>query len=232
MRKLILQDIDGISFPFKKQFCAYLRGEGLLPEGVIKNYEDSDYIYFHDYFLNNGFDISELGFQEDSELIKWFRKIVKDFGDSSYFVEGYNEELRELNKELKKDGFEIHGLTARCCDKNPDITYNNARKSTELWSERYDIGFETIHYRGTKIKHEILDNVGDVVCMIDDTPSALEGFLKRGVPCVLLRDGHPHKEDYIEFLKEEYGDLLEIVNDLDGIKNAVRKFESRLHGRS
>ncbi len=224
---LILQDIDGVSYPFKQQVIKYLRDKELLPESVIKEFESSDYIYFHDYFLNTGLDLSELGFQEASELNNWFRQIIREFGDTEYFLEGYNKELKDLNHELKKEGYEIHGLTARCCDKYPNKTYNNARHATRLWSEKHDIGFEEIHFKSARFKHEILDYVGDVVCMIDDTPTALEGFLDKGVNCILLNNGHPHKTSYVEKLKGKYGDKLVIVHSLEDIKPALKKFRKK-----
>lgn len=130
--KILLQDIDNVSYPFKEKHTEYLVNQGLLSEGVADAFLNSNKPYLIDFLLSelknggcvadvverirskNGSkvqlvksmlvekNLSQLG-EEYLDLEAVFFSTFQDFFESDYYTKGVIEEITTLNKSLKSD---------------------------------------------------------------------------------------------------------------------------------
>ena len=219
---IVLQDVDGVSYPFKEQYIKWMREHygNELTEEFYKDYEHSNYTYLASYLLykNNG--ISKEGLSvlkkkypeyEKDTVRAIVRHTMRIFGDSHHFQEGVYREILELNSDLKKEGYKIIGVTARCCDKDKDFLYNDTRKKTAFWNENEKVNLDEIRYIKTEEKSNVLKNINEeILCFIEDDPNSLKGFLEKGVKCVLINKQNNQHDNLIKELKKEYPELLSV----------------------
>ncbi|MCC7574523.1 hypothetical protein KO361_02935 [Candidatus Woesearchaeota archaeon] len=132
MAKIILQDIDNVSYPFKEKHVEYLFEQGLITEELMNKFLETKMPYLIDYFLmeqKNGNCIKEhveLLNDKYKEKIEKTKKIIlernasiyekddfielesllfstfEDFRKSTHYKTGRIQEIIDMNKELKK----------------------------------------------------------------------------------------------------------------------------------
>lgn len=226
--KVVLEDIDGVSFPFKEQYLKFIREKYSLSNELLESFESSDYTFLHEYLLNGAEkrylkEIDKLE-GEDNSIINFTKRTISEFGESPYFLRGIDGNVKELNKGLKDRDVKVIGLTARCCDLRELNIYRNPREKTWEWNEAEKAGLDEIYYINTEDKHRIMDYLdNEVVCMVEDHPKSVEGFLERGIKCVLINKGQDHLKEHMYKLKEKYEDLLLIAEDSLEAKNIVKE---------
>lgn len=227
MDKIILQDIDMVSYPFKTQYTKFLESyfqrndlatefsksqEPYLDWHIKANKENT---LFEDLVIKR-----EGGFSAKN-ITDFHGFLIREFGNSSHFLEGVIQPVQLLNKKLKNKGFIVEGVTARACDVKKFSIYENVKEKTWTWNVNVQASLNEIHYFSSEHKIRAVKN-RKVNCMVEDDPYGLVDFLERGVPCVLINTMHGNKHEVLKNeLIKKYPKLLDVIDTHDDIHKAI-----------
>lgn len=222
---IILEDIDMVSFPFKKQFTSFLREKFSDNGNVVDEFERSNYAYIkravqelEDQQFLKSFIQDKVGDLNNQRLKEFEMELLKEFGNSQFFLEGVYDETREMNNSISLD---VVGVTARKCPRDGFEIYEDTAGKTDRWNKDNGVGLREILYRSTRIKYTVLEELDDeVVCMIEDNPLGLEGFLERGIPGILVRS-HNVDESKVREMKKRFGDQFIVLDSHDALQRTV-----------
>ncbi|MCF7866398.1 hypothetical protein K9L67_02315 [Candidatus Woesearchaeota archaeon] len=248
----VFQDIDMVSFPFKKQLIKYMREEHKKLNSLINLYEKSDRSYFEWFlkkYIDDNFDKEKNKWTILGEFISEFNKIKKvksvdietyvndmhrsllrNFGDSKYFLSSRNEEIYELNKELKNLGVNIIGITSRGRVDDENWLYKNCKEKTLLWNKNEEMNYDKIFLQDFSDKHRVIKNlekenkdfsVDRVICMMEDNAKGLINLSNLGVPGVLYDVDNWRNQEYIDKINKKHSGLLTVVKNYEDMKNTV-----------
>lgn len=257
----ILEDIDQVLYPIKTQIIKYLdsqnRNNNKLFKKIIKEFKNSESGYFGT-FLKRKFEIPgkennegktiylntigktlKLEEKEFYDINSLHFKLLRDLGNSKYFLYGINPEMQQLNKELDEYGIIRIGITARGNTQKPDYLYDDCINKTNQWNVNEQAGLNHIFLQNFGDKHKTLEQIKQlypgfcrehIVCMIEDNPKGLDSILEKGIKGILISLEPKRYKDKISYLKKKYGNQLYIFNNHEGARlKAIELAEDKLY---
>lgn len=228
MDKIVLQDIDMVSYPFKKQFAKFLQAH-FEREDLTKEYKrgQQTYLAWHIESNKNSTLFKDLVVEREGgfrfeHISRYHEFLIREFGNSPYFVRGVIKPVQKLNKKLVQKGFRIEGVTARACDVKKFSVYDDVvKEKTKEWNEKVQTRLSHIHYYGSEYKVHAI-NGRKIFCMVEDEPMGLKGFLERGIPGVLINTLPSSSHEALKKdLIRKYPKLLCVVESYDDVEQAV-----------
>ncbi len=254
MKKVIIQDLDGVSYPVKQQLLKFINNskyKELLGTEFVNKFEESSATYPSHYLthlknIDNEKYLSYISkITKNVNLDKEIKKIPKKFsgnveekitlhllnkfGDTNYFIEGYNVMMYALNKVLKSENMIIIGATSRGYQDNPNWIYNNCFERTNEWNKNnYDL-FDKIYFKEHGKKITVLDDIkrdfgieqNEVLCMVEDSAYELTDFLKRNIPGFLINEDKHYNDTIKQQLQKKYPKTFKVSYKHSQVKQKV-----------
>jgi len=254
MRKLIvLQDIDHLGYPFDRQYYKFLSHiyEGKLSEKFTEEMI-IEYKYLEDYLwseLEKGpkpvLDTlmawhPEMSRKPNEFIEEYFYKKLREFGKTDYFVNGAHNEIREMNRHIKRlnPNAKVIALTARGREDEENHLYDYCLSRTVEWIKNERMEIDDVFLSRTADKHKLVDkilerenvSVKEIVFFAEDRIDSLPKFMERGINCIMLTSKNDFQRLEIERVKaSDKNGLLHIAYSHAEVRDlGIKLFEEKM----
>jgi len=254
MVKAIILDIDGVAFPIKKQFSKFLisdENKEILGEEFIYSFIKSNFAYIRDFlrydsrkerpqFENYEQYVKKTINKKIPKVLDTFEEnltiyLLRQFGDTDYFIEGYEPMIKAMNFHFKlrhiyeQEEVKIIGATSRGHTAKPDWIYNNCFERTNEWNKKHGSLIDKIYFKEHGKKITVLEDIKndfgigkkDILCMVEDSAYELEDFLKRGIAGVFINEDKIYNAETKKELHQKYPHIFNIAQTHTHAKDKV-----------